>query len=340
MLKRLFFLICFSALVGGIVYYFAFLPIVPEKLKDEYIKIQPNTSVSQLTDQLTTQGLLNNATTFGYWASWLKFKNVRSGRFKIKASMNGYQLVNLLAEGEQAPVRVTLNNEKSLAQIAGKIARHIDADSIEILQAFNDAATTDSVAYNHEKLMCLFLPNTYEFFWNIDPKKIIPKMEREYKKFWTEERREKAKNLELTQEEVIIMASLVESETNRADERPLVASTYLNRLRKPMRLQCDPTVYYAVFLQRNIPPNYQLTKSDLQIQSPYSTYTSDGLPPGPIRLPIAATIDAVLNAPSTNYLYFCGEPNDKGKLLFAETFEQHIVNAQKFRAWLNSKGKL
>jgi len=340
MFKKLVYLLIGAGIIGGIVYYFAFLPIVPEKLKEEYVKIQPNTSVSQLTEQLRTEGFLENTSTFEYWTMWLKFKTARSGRFKIKAGMNGYQLVNLLAEGEQAPVRVTLNNEKSLAQIAGKLARHIDADSIEILQAFNNAAATDSVAYNHEKLMCLFLPNTYEFFWNIDPKKIIPKMEREYKKFWTEERREKAKNMKLTQEEVIIMASLVESETNRADERPLVASTYLNRLRKPMRLQCDPTVYYAVFLQRNITPNYQLTKTDLQIQSPYNTYTSDGLPPGPIRLPIAATIDAILNAPSTNYLYFCGEPNDRGKLLFAETFEQHVVNAQKFRAWLNTKGKL
>ena len=340
MLKKIFYFLCFSGLVGGIIYYFAFTPIVPEKLKDEFIKIQSNTSVEQLTLQLQKGGFLENASMFDNWASWLKFKTVRSGRFRIKPGMNGYQLVNQLADGEQAPVRVTLNNEKSLSQIAGKIARHIDADSTEILQAFNAVAQSDSIAYNHEKLMCLFLPNTYEYFWNIDPKKIIPKMEREYKKFWTDERKEKAKDLKLTQEEVIIMASLVESETNRPEERPLVASTYLNRLRKPMRLQCDPTVYYAVFLQRNIPPNYQLTKSDLQIQSPYNTYASDGLPPGPIRLPIAATIDAVLNAPSTNYLYFCGEPSDRGKLLFAETFEQHVVNAQKFRAWLNTKGKL
>jgi UPF0755 protein len=177
----------------------------------------------------------------------------------------------------------------------------------------------------------MFIPNTYQFFWNTDPKDFLNRMKREHDKFWTKERLEKAKKIGLTPEEVFTLASIVEKETLAKEEKPVIASVYLNRLKRDMLLQADPTVVYAAKdfgIQR-------VLNKHLKIDSPYNTYKNKGLPPGPICMPDVGTIDSVLNAKDTDYLFFCAKPNGHGRHAFAKTNRQHVNNANRYRKWLN-----
>ena len=322
---------------GCLSYFLLFLPVVPETLNNDIVKFSAPLPVEDAAQQLEEQGFLTNVFGFKQWAGWVGLKNVRIGRFKIKPNWSAFQLAKYLKDGEQASFRLTLNLEKTPAQIAGKVARITEGDSLNFLQTFTNPILLDSLHFTKDNLMCVFMPNTYEVNWHTEPRKFLDRMVREYKKFWTPERLAKARAVNLSPEDCIILASLVEKETRRTDERPIVARTYYNRLQKKMRLQCDPTVYYAILLTENASSTRQLTKSDLQLQNPYNTYTNEGLPPGPICMPSANSIDAVLNMDVDNYLFFCAEPNEDGKLLFAETFEQHIVNAKRFREWLGNR---
>ena len=318
-------------------YYLLFLPVVPETLNNDIVKFSASLPIDDVAQQLENQGFVKNDFGFKQWASWIGLKNARVGRFKIKPNWSAYQITKYLKDGEQAALKVTLNLEKTPAQIAGKVSRIVEGDSLNFLETFTNPIILDSLHFTKDNLMCVFMPNTYEVNWHTEPRKFLDRMVREYKKFWTPDRLAKAKAVKLSPEECIILASLVEKETRRTDERPMVARAYYNRLQKKMRLQCDPTVYYAILLTENASSTRQLTKSDLQLQNPYNTYTNEGLPPGPICMPSSNSIDAVLNMDDDNYLFFCAEPNDDGKLLFAETFEQHIVNAKRFREWLSNR---
>ena len=322
---------------GCLSYFLLFLPVVPETLNNDIVKFSAPLPVEDAAQQLEEQGFLTNVFGFKQWAGWVGLKNVRIGRFKIKPNWSAFQLAKYLKDGEQASFRLTLNLEKTPAQIAGKVARITEGDSLNFLETFTNPIILDSLHFTKDNLMCVFMPNTYEVNWHTEPRKFLDRMVREYRKFWTPERLVKARAVNLSPEDCIILASLVEKETRRTDERPIVARTYYNRLQKKMRLQCDPTVYYAILLTENASSTRQLTKSDLQLQNPYNTYTNEGLPPGPICMPSANSIDAVLNMDEDNYLFFCAEPNEDGKLLFAETFEQHIVNAKRFREWLGNR---
>ncbi len=324
-------------LFGGFAYFFLFLPVVPETLNNDVVKFNAPLPIEDASQQLENQGFLSNTFSFKQWSSWVGLKNVRTGRFKIKPNWSAYQLAKHLKEGEQAPFKLTLNLEKTPAQVAGKVARIVEGDSLSFLETFTNPIVLDSLHLTKDKLMCVFMPNTYEVYWHTEPRKFLDRMVREYKKFWNADRLSKAQALNLSPEDCIVLASLVEKETRRTNERPIVARAYYNRLQKRMRLQCDPTVYYAIMDIEKASTTRQLTKSDLLLQHPYNTYTNEGLPPGPICMPSMNCIESVLNMDTNNYLFFCAEPNEDGKLLFAETFEQHIVNARRFREWLNTR---
>jgi len=262
----------------------------------------------------------------------------KAGRFLIKKGMNSNELVNALRQN--VPVDLAFNNQERLEDLAGRIGSQIEADSLSLLDSFKDKAFLQENGFTEENVLCMFIPNSYELFWNTKAAKFRDRMAKEYRKFWTEERLAKAKALNLTPIEVSILASIVHKETVKKDERPKVAGVYLNRLAKGMKLEADPTVIYAVKLKSDDFKQVikRVLNKDLATDSPYNMYMYAGLPPGPIAMPDITAIDAVLNPEKHNYIYFCASVTNFGYHEFAVTPAQHEVNRQKYVAWISSQG--
>ncbi len=273
-------------------------------------------------------------TKFSTLSALMKYNyNIHAGRYEVKNGMTIRSLIQLLRSGNQLPVNVTFNNVRTLPQLAGIASRHLEADSAELLAAMTDTALVASLGLNKETFPVIFIPNTYQFLWNTSGEQWVKRMKHEYDKFWTDERTHKADSIGLTITEVSILASIVEEETNRRDEYPIIAGLYLNRLRKGMLLQACPTLKYSLgdFTIRRI-----LAK-DKDVESPYNTYKYLGLPPGPIRMPSSTTIDAVLNATPSEYLFMCAKPDGSGGHNFARTNAEHSRNAAKYQKELNRR---
>ena len=264
--------------------------------------------------------------------------NVKAGKFIIRRGMNSNDLVNSLRQPK--PVNISFNNQETLQRAVGRIARQLEPDSLALYNAFTDKTFLAENGFTEDNVLAVFIPNTYEFYWNTTPTKIRDKMAKEYRKFWTEERKAKAAALNLTPLQVSALASIVHKETVKTDERPRVAGVYLNRLQKGMKLEADPTVIYAV--KRQSGDFEQVIKrvlyKDLVVDSPYNTYKYEGLPPGPIAMPDITALDAVLNPEKHNYIYFCASVTNFGYHEFAVTPAQHEVNRQKYVAWVNKMG--
>jgi UPF0755 protein len=262
----------------------------------------------------------------------------KSGKFLLKKGMNSNEIINSLRMN--VPVNLAFNNQERLENFAGRIGTQIEADSLSLLNAFTDQKFLDENGFTKENVLSMFVPNSYEFFWNTSAVKFRNKMLKEYNKFWTNERLEKAKKLNLTPIQVSILASIVHKETVKKDERPKVAGVYLNRLVKGMKLEADPTVIYAVKLQSNDFNQVikRVLNKDLATVSPYNTYMYQGLPPGPIAMPDITALDAVLNPEQHNYIYFCASVTRFGYHEFAVTPAQHETNRQKYVAWISSQG--
>ena len=254
--------------------------------------------------------------------------------------MSNNKLINLLRNGKQTAVKLSFNNQDSFEKLAGRIAQQIEADSVTLLNSFQDSTFLKESGFNTKTALAMYIPNTYEFYWNTSATLFRSKMKDEYKRFWNSERLEKAKKLNLTENEVITLASIVQKETSSVKERPMVAKLYLNRLQEQWPLQADPTVIYSLKLRDN---NFnQVIKrvlyNDLLIHSPYNTYLNQGLPPGPIAMPDISSIDAVLNATKHNYYYMCASITNIGTHEFAKRLSQHNKNAFKYQVWLNKQG--
>lgn len=262
----------------------------------------------------------------------------KAGRFLLKKGMNSNEIVNALRQN--IPVKLAFNNQERLENFAGRIGAQLEADSLLVLNACLNPQFLADNGLNKNNVLSIFIPNSYEFFWNTSAEVFRDKMLKEYRKFWTSARVEKAKKLNLNPEEVIALASIVHKETVKADERPIVAGVYLNRLQKGMKLEADPTVIYAVKLVSN--DFNQVIKrvlfKDLETNSPYNTYKFAGLPPGPIAMPDISAIDAVLNPAKHNYIYFCASVTRFGYHEFAVTPAQHEGNRKKYVAWVSSQG--
>ena len=264
--------------------------------------------------------------------------NVKSGRFLFKKDMNNNDMVNALRQN--VPLNLAFNNQERLEDFAGRIGSQIEADSTSLMKSFTDENFLKEQGMTRENVLSLFIPNSYEFFWNISADKFRDRMAKEYRKFWTPERLEKAKAQNLTPLEVSALASIVHKETVKSDERPRVAGVYLNRLQRGIKLEADPTVIYAVKKNANdftIEIKRVLYK-DLETDSPYNMYKYGGLPPGPIAMPDVTALDAVLNPEKHNYIYFCASVTNFGYHEFAITAAQHEVNRQKYVAWINKQG--
>lgn len=265
-------------------------------------------------------------------------ENVKSGRFLLKKDMNNIDLVRAMRAN--IPVKLSFNNQERLENFAGRVGAEIEADSLSLIKAIKDPAFLKENGFNEENVFAMFIPNTYEIYWNTSAEKFRDKMIKEYHNFWTAERIEKAKKQGLTPVQATILASIVHKESVKKDERPRIAGVYLNRLRLEMPLQADPTVIYALKLRDN---NFdQVIKrvfyNDLVMRSPYNTYVNIGLPPGPIAMPDITAVDAVLNPEKNDYIYFCASIDRFGYHEFASTYEQHQINAKKYSDWIASQG--
>jgi len=303
--------------------------------KDKVYFLVPTGSTYQdVSNALVAQGYIESQATFDWVSEQKKYKlNVRAGRYRLKDGMSNNELVNLLRAGLQEPVLVTFNNVRFKEDLAGKVGRIVEADSSEIINLLNSNRFVSSYGFNTNTFLTLFLPNTYEFWWNTSAEQFVERMAAEYKTFWTEERISKANNLGLSQSEVSILASIIQKETNKADEKPTVAGVYYNRLKKGMLLQADPTLVYA---NRDFEARRVLNKHKI-IDSPYNTYKYKGLPPGPICLASIQSLDAVLNIKPHNYLYFCAKPDGSGSHSFSSTYAEHLKNAREFQRELNKR---
>jgi len=330
------FIIIFVAIafiVVGVRAYQLYQYVFQENVKTNYILyISDNTTFNQISDSLHINNILINEKAFK-WIS--KKKNyptaIKPGRYLFKIGMNTNQVVNMLRSGIQNPVDVTFNNVRFKEDLAGKVSKYIQADSISILNLFYDEKKIENFGFDTETFRAMFIPNTYEFYWTTSADKFANRMKTEYERFWNESRKTKAKKLNLSPVEVIILASIVESETVKSDELKRVAGLYLNRLKRGILLQADPTIKYAV-------GDYSLKRvlnKHLEIESPYNTYKYAGLPPGPIMFPETSAIDAVLNYENHKYLYMCAKEDFSGYHNFAKTLSQHNRNAAKYRAALD-----
>ena len=264
--------------------------------------------------------------------------NIKAGRYKIKKGMNNNEIVNSLRSGN-LPVKVSFNNQENINDLAGRIAGQIEADSVSLVVAFNDKEFLKANGFDDANKISLYIPNSYEFFWNTSAEGFRSRMLKEYNRFWTDTRKDKAKALGLKPNEVIALASIVHKETAKVDERPTVAGVYLNRLRKRMLLQADPTVIYAIKKETG---NYdtiikRVLYKDLEMDSPYNTYKYAGLPPGPIAMPDITAIDAVLNPKKHNYYYFVANVEKFGYHMFAENLTQHNRNKEQYIRWINAQ---
>lgn len=303
--------------------------------KDVFIDIPTGASFDDVLQLLTDKGAIVNSSSFVWIAERKKYNDfaIKSGRYLIKDGMNNNELVNLLRSGRQTPINVVFNSIRTKEELAGKIAQQIELDSLEILESMLDSTFLNTVGLNAFTVSSLFIPNTYEFYWNTPVESFLSRMVAEHHHFWNDSRKAKAKALKLTPDEVTTLASIVEKESYRKDEQPIIAGLYLNRLRKGMKLQSDPTVVFAKgdFTIRRV------LKKDLKIDSPYNTYKYKGLPIGPISLPSIQVIDAVLNYQPNDYLYMCAKEDFSGYHSFAKNAVQHYANASRYRKALNER---
>jgi UPF0755 protein len=310
---------------------------VPEELPERFVCIPTGSSFDDVVEILKRGHFIRDESDFRWLAEKMHYKKdkMRAGRFEIQPGWTNRALIQHLRTGEQAPVKVVLNNERLPEDVAGKVARFIEADSLSLLNAFRDRNHLREIGYTEETLLTAFIPNTYEMYWNSDARAFVQKMLKEHEAFWGKnERRAKAQRLGLSEREVYTLASIVERETNANAEKPTIAGVYLNRLRIGMRLQADPT---SVFATRDFGTR-RVTEYHTTYDSPYNTYVYKGLPPGPISMASIPSLDAVLNPGQHDYLYFCAKPDDSGTHAFAETFAAHKVNAERFQAYVRQRG--
>ena len=271
---------------------------------------------------------ISSETDLSLHMRFMLIHNPEQGHYRFPPQIGDRTLLERLKYGYQTPVRITWNNYvRTREELAGKVTTHLLMDSVTLLQYLEDDDFLAPYGLNRETSRCLFIPNTYEVYWDITPENLFQRMQKEYNTFWNDERRAKADSIGLTPIEVAIVASIVEGESHNKAELPLIASLYLNRVHKGMLLQACPTIKYAIgdFKLRRILHRH------LNVDSPYNTYKNPGLPPGPIRCPSPQTMDIVLNAPKTNYLFMCASPELNNTHIFSSSFSNHAAAAKQYR---------
>lgn len=303
-----------------------------------YIYVPTNATYAEVREQL--EPLLKDIDSFDALALQKKYTtNIKAGRFPIKKGMSNNDIINSI-RSNNLPIKLSFNNQERIEDLAGRIAQQIEPDSLSLLKAMTDSTFLKEKNFTKQTVMNMYVPNTYEFFWNTSPELFRDKMLGEYYRFWNDSRQAKRKALKLSVNEVMTIASIVQKETAKVDERPRVAGVYLNRIRKGWPLEADPTVIYAKKLKEN---NFdqeikRVLYKDLEIESKYNTYKYPGIPPGPITMPDVSAIDAVLNAEQHDYMFFVADVKNFGYHKFAKTLAQHNANKRLYTQWISSQG--
>ncbi len=332
-------IVVFSVLLSSISFYIYQVLKTPNLLveqPDRYFHIYPDATFKNVQDSLLAGNYITDLVSFSLLAKYMDYHiSVKPGRYLLKQDMTNLQAIQLLRSGNQEPVNITFNNVRLIEELAPKICQNIALKAEDFHELLNDSTVYQKYGFDRQNFISMFIPNTYEVYWNISATDLMDRMNREYQGFWNEERLSKAREIGLSELEVSVLASIVNAESQKADEFSRIAGVYLNRLNKGMALQADPTLVFALgdfTIQR-------VLNEHKEIESPYNTYKYQGLPPGPIRAPSIAAVNAVLEYEAHNYLYFCAREDFSGYHNFATNLTQHLRNARIYQNALN-KAKL
>lgn len=298
-----------------------------------YINISTGSGLDNLKKLIYP--LLKDSSTFFDAAYKTKYVlNIKAGKYEIKKNFSNKEIINSL-KFNNIPVKVTFNNIERLEDLSSRVSKYIEADSLSLINSFYEELFLRTHNLNTESVFAIFLPNTYEFYWNTSADQFRNKMLDQYNLYWNISRKEKAKSLNLSPIEVSVLASIVQRETPKVDERPTISGVYFNRLKKRMKLQADPTVIYTIKKKKGFDKKIRrVLYRDLKIKSPYNTYVNKGLPPGPIYMPDFSSIESVLNMETNDYLFFVADVKRPGYHIFAKTYRQHNKNKRQYTDWL------
>lgn len=320
------------AFTGVNYYYKYFGPNVTDK--QQYLYIHTGATYADVIKTIQEQDLVKDTVTFNWAANNMNYAHrVKPGRYHLKAGMSNRALINMLASGTQQPVALEFHGLRQKEQFAGFVAKKIEPDSTSIINLLDSASYVAKYGFTTDNVYTMFMPNSYQLYWNTSPDKFFKKMYANYEKFWTPERKQKAAAINLTPQEVSVLASIVDAEALHDNEMPAVAGLYLNRLKKGMKLEADPTVIFAL----NDFTIKRVLNRDLSYNSPYNTYLNKGLPPGPIMMPSVNAVNAVLDYQHNDYIYMCAKADFSGNHAFASNMADHLVNAHKFQQALNDR---
>ena len=297
------------------------------------VVVPPGADFEQVMDTLRKHEVLKSEATFRKTAKALKYKTIRIGKYDISGCRTNLDLVRLLRRGQHYPVKFTFNNTRTVDQFVEKVGNRFFFEPQELSALLHNRDYMSKFGLSDTTAVCLFIPNTYEIYYDITAEEFLDRMNSYYQQFWNEKRKTTASEIGLTPVQVATLASIVEEENMRPSEKAIIAGLYINRLNKGMLLQSDPTVKFAIgdFARKRI------LNTDLQIDSPYNTYKYKGLPPGPIRIPEASTMDSVLHYRHHNYLYMCAKEDFSGYHNFTASAAVHAQNAARYRAALNAR---
>ena len=298
-----------------------------------FLYIPTGSGLNNLKTQISP--FLKDSSTFFDAAYKTKYVlNIKAGKYEIKKGFSNKEIINSL-RFNNIPVNVIFNNIERLENLASKVSNYIESDSLSLINSFNEELFLKTNNLNPESVFAIFLPNTYEFYWNTSADQFRDKMLNQYNLFWNSSRKKKADALNLSPIQVSVLASIVQRETPKVDERPTISGVYFNRLKKSMRLQADPTVVYTIKKTKGFDKKIRrVLYKDLKIKSPYNTYLNRGLPPGPIYMSDFSSIESVLNMENNDYLFFVADVKRPGYHIFAKTYRQHNKNKRQYTSWL------
>jgi len=332
-------LVVVTVMLSSFTFYFYQVIYAPNFLVEKesrYLYIPTGTTFEELQKIVYDDGFVNEPIAFGMLSKFMDYDQlVKPGRYLIEKNTNNLEVIRKLRSGNQDPVRITFNNARLFEDVAEKLTVNLELSEVDFMGLLNNESIAEKYGFNPETFRCMFIPDTYEVYWTISAENLLDRLHTEYVRFWNKDRIDKAEKLGLNPVQVTILASIVQAETAKSDESPIVAGLYLNRLKMNMPLQADPTLIYAsgdFTIKRvlNIHKN---------IDSPYNTYKYAGLPPGPINFPSITYIEAVLNHAQHNYIYMCAKEDFSGYHNFSSTLSAHTINANKYQRALN-KAKL
>lgn len=331
----LIFFLLFTFSILTLIYFFLFRDNVNNDpaSKNRILYIHTGSNYDSVISSLKREHFLKSTSTFTFLAKRFHYgQHILPGRYLIPNNAGNLFILRKLRSGRQDAVKITLNNIQNKGELVEKVSSKLEATPEALLKEFNNRHILDSLHLTEESFPVIFLANTYEFYWNTSARQFINRMLKEYDRFWTAARKQKAQSHGLSPIEITILASIIQKESNHYSEYPVIAGVYLNRINRGMPLQADPTVAFAL---NELGQKHRIYKNDLKIQSPYNTYINRGLPPGPICLPELKSIDKTLDAQKHNYMYFCAKDDFSGYSVFAATWEQHLENARRYQRALN-----